>query len=103
MPTKKYKREHIATLPRQFGGEDRQRYDLTPHAFREAGITEQTFYCWRQEHRGLNLDQASRGPADKQGHHSKRQATKRASKTNLAKCGKSRTIVKRCLISSNPG
>jgi hypothetical protein len=34
MPTKKYKREQIATPPRQFGGEDRQRYD---HAARLPG------------------------------------------------------------------
>jgi hypothetical protein len=50
----------------------------TPHAFREAGITEQAFYCWHQQHRGLNLDQAGWGQPTKQGHHSKRRATTRA-------------------------
>ena len=47
------------------GGGDRQR-TTTPHAFPEAGITEQTFYCWRKEYSGLNLYQAGRGPATKQ-------------------------------------
>jgi len=31
-----------------------------PQAFREAGITEQTYYRWRKEYGGLKLDQARR-------------------------------------------
>ena len=33
---------------------------LTPQACREAGISEQTYYRWRKEYGGLNLDQAKR-------------------------------------------
>lgn len=32
----------------------------TPQACREAGITEQTYYRWRKEYRGLKLEQAKR-------------------------------------------
>ncbi len=32
----------------------------TPHACREAGITEQTYYRWRKEYGGLKLEQAIR-------------------------------------------
>ena len=32
----------------------------TPHASREAGITQQTFYRWRKEYSGLKLEQAKR-------------------------------------------
>jgi transposase-like protein len=32
----------------------------TPSAFRESGITEQTYYRWRKEYGGLQVDQARR-------------------------------------------
>jgi putative transposase len=32
----------------------------TPPACREAGLSEQTFYRWRKEYGGLQLDQAKR-------------------------------------------
>jgi transposase-like protein len=32
----------------------------TPHACRESGITEQTYYRWRKEYGGLKLEQAKR-------------------------------------------
>lgn len=32
----------------------------TPQACREAGLSEQTYYRWRQEYGGLKLDQAKR-------------------------------------------
>ncbi len=32
----------------------------TPHACREAGITEQTYHRWRKEYGGLKLEQAKR-------------------------------------------
>ena len=33
---------------------------MTPGACREAGITEQTYYRWRKEYGGLQVDQARR-------------------------------------------
>jgi len=33
---------------------------LTPQACREAGITEQSYYCWRKGYGGLKLQQARR-------------------------------------------
>jgi putative transposase len=59
MPTKRYKAEQIMSLLRQVevvvaNGQ------TTPQAWREAGITEQTFYRWRKEYGGLKLDQAKR-------------------------------------------
>jgi transposase-like protein len=38
----------------------------TPQACREAGISEQTFYRWREEYGGLRLDQAKRLKAPEQ-------------------------------------
>lgn len=32
----------------------------TPQACRSAGITDQTYYRWRKEYGGLNIDQAKR-------------------------------------------
>jgi putative transposase len=59
MPTKRYKAEQIMSLLRQVevvvaNGQ------TTPQAWRDAGITEQTFYRWRKEYGGLKLDQAKR-------------------------------------------
>jgi putative transposase len=59
MPTKSYKPEQIVSLLRQVevaigNGQ------TTKHACREVGITEQTFYRWRNEYGGLKLEQAKR-------------------------------------------
>ena len=59
MPTKKYKPEQIVSLLRQIevavaNGKS------TPQAWRDAGISEQSYYRWRKEYGGLRLDQAKR-------------------------------------------
>jgi putative transposase len=59
MPVKKYKAEHIVTLLKQIevavsNGKS------TPQACRDAGITDQTYYRWRNEYGRLKLDQAKR-------------------------------------------
>ncbi len=59
MPVKKYKPEQIVTLLRQVevgiaNGK------TTPQACKEAEITAQTYYRWRNEFGGLKLDQAKR-------------------------------------------
>jgi putative transposase len=59
MARRKYTVEEIVTVLRQVEiatGNGR----TTPHACREAGITEQTFYRWRKEYGGLKLEQAKR-------------------------------------------
>jgi len=59
MPMKWYKPEQIVSLLRQIevgiaNGK------TTPQACKEAEITQQTYYRWRKEYGGLNLDQAKR-------------------------------------------
>jgi putative transposase len=59
MAKRKYTAEEIVTVLRQVEvaiGNGK----TTPHACREAGITEQTFYRWRKEYGGLKLEQAKR-------------------------------------------
>jgi putative transposase len=56
---KKHSPEQIVSLLRQIevavaNGK------LTPSACRESGITEQTYYRWRKEYGGLQVDQARR-------------------------------------------
>jgi len=56
---KKHTPEQIVTLLREIevavaNGK------ATASAYRESGITEQTFYCWRKEYGGLKVDQAKR-------------------------------------------
>jgi putative transposase len=56
---KKYSAEQIVSLLRQIevgtaNGE------MTPQACKEVGITEQTYYRWRKEYGGLQVDQARR-------------------------------------------
>ncbi len=59
MPMQRYKPEQIVTLLRQIevavaSGK------APPQACKEAGIHTQTYYRWRKEYGGLNLDQAKR-------------------------------------------
>ena len=59
MPMIRYKPEQIVTLLRQIevaiaNGK------TTPQACKEAEITIQTYYRWREEYGGLKLDQAKR-------------------------------------------
>ena len=56
---KKYSAEQIVSLLRQIevGTANRK---MTPQACKEAGITEQTYYRWRKEYGGLQVDQARR-------------------------------------------
>ena len=59
MPIKRYKPEQIVTMLRQIevgiaNGK------TTPQACKEAEITEQTYYRWRKEFGGLQVDQARR-------------------------------------------
>ena len=59
MPIKRYKPEQIVTMLRQIevsiaNGK------TTPQACKEAEITIQTFYRWRKEYGGLQVDQAKR-------------------------------------------
>jgi putative transposase len=59
MAKRRYTAEEIVTVLRQVEvavGSGKP----TPHACREAGITEQTYYRWRKEYGGLKLEQAKR-------------------------------------------
>ena len=59
MSTKRYKPEQIVNLLRQIEVEIANG-KTTPQACRDAAITAQTDYRWRQEFGGLKLDQAKR-------------------------------------------
>lgn len=59
MARKRYTPEQIVSVIRQVevlvaNGK------ATDQACREAGIVEQTYYCWRKEYGGLKVDQARR-------------------------------------------
>ena len=59
MPIKRYKAEQIVTMLRQIevsiaNGK------TTPQACKEAEITVQTFYRWRKEYGGLQVEQAKK-------------------------------------------
>jgi putative transposase len=56
---KKHTAEQIVSLLRQIevGTANGK---MTPQACKEAGITEQTYYRWRKEYGGLQVDQARR-------------------------------------------
>jgi putative transposase len=56
---KKYSAEQIVSLLRQIevGTANGK---MTPQACKEVGITEQTYYRWRKEYGGLQVDQARR-------------------------------------------
>jgi putative transposase len=59
MAIKRYKQEQIVTLLRQIEVEVANG-KTTPQACKEAEITIQTYYRWRNEYGGLKLDQAKR-------------------------------------------
>src|ERR1700693_1255494 len=59
MPKKRFSAEQIVTLLRQIEVSMAQRKP-TPVACRDAGISLQSFYRWRKEYGGLEIDQAKR-------------------------------------------
>ena len=59
MPKKRFSAEQIVTLLRQIEVAMSQGKS-TSIACREAGISDQSFYRWRKEYGGLDLDQARR-------------------------------------------
>ena len=59
MPKKRFKAEQIVVLLRQIEVLMSQG-KAAPVACREAGISQQTYYRWRKEYGGLELDQARR-------------------------------------------
>ena len=59
MPKKKFSAEQIVTLLRQIEVSMGQGKSA-PIACREAGISQQSYYRWRKEYGGLDLDQARR-------------------------------------------
>jgi putative transposase len=56
---KKYTAEQIVSLLRQIE-EGTANGKMMPQACKEAGITEQTYYRWRKEYGGLQVNQARR-------------------------------------------
>ncbi len=59
MPKKRFSAEQIVTLLRQIEVSMAQGA-ATPVACRDAGISLQSFYRWRKEYGGLEIDQAKR-------------------------------------------
>jgi len=59
MPKKRFSAEQIVTLLRQIEVLLSQG-KAAPVACREAGISQQSYYRWRKEYGGLELDQAKR-------------------------------------------
>ena len=59
MPKKRFSAEQIVTLLRQIEVAMAQGKS-TAIACREAGISDQSYYRWRKEYGGLDLDQARR-------------------------------------------
>jgi len=59
MPKKRFSAEQIVTVLRQIEVLMSQR-KAAPVACREAGISQQSYYRWRKEYGGLELDQARR-------------------------------------------
>jgi transposase-like protein len=57
MPKKRFSAEQIVMLLRQIEVATAQGKSI-PVACREAGISDQSFYRWRREYGGLDLDQA---------------------------------------------
>jgi len=57
MPKKRFSPEQIVMLLRQIEVATAQGKSI-PVACREAGISDQSFYRWRKEYGGLDLDQA---------------------------------------------
>jgi len=59
MPKKRFSAEQIVTVLRQIEVLMAQGKP-TPEACREAGISQQSYYRWRKEYGGLEIDQAKR-------------------------------------------
>jgi putative transposase len=59
MPKKRFSAEQIVTLLRQIEVSMAQG-KATPIACRDAGISQQSYYRWRNEYGGLEIDQAKR-------------------------------------------
>lgn len=59
MPKKRFSAEQIVTLLRQIEVSMAQG-KATPIACRDAGIPQQSYYRWRKEYGGLEIDQAMR-------------------------------------------
>ena len=59
MPKKRFSAEQIVTLLRQIEVSMAQGKSV-PEACRDAGISQQSYYRWRKEYGGLELDQARR-------------------------------------------
>src|SRR5437588_11649448 len=59
MPKKRFSAEQIVTLLRQIEVSMAQG-KATPIACRDAGISQQSYYRWRKEYGGLEIDQAKR-------------------------------------------
>jgi transposase-like protein len=59
MPKKRFSAEQIVTVLRQIEVLMSQG-NAAPIACREAGISQQSYYRWRKEYGGLELDQARR-------------------------------------------
>jgi len=59
MPKKRFSAEQIVTLLRQIEVSMTQG-NPTPVACRNAGISQQSYYRWRKEYGGLEIDQAKR-------------------------------------------
>ena len=59
MPKKRFGAEQIVTLLRQIEVSMGQGKP-TPVACRDAGISQQSYYRWRKEYGGLEIDQAKR-------------------------------------------
>jgi hypothetical protein len=59
MPKKRFGAEQIVTLLRQIEVSMAQGKP-TPVACRDAGISQQSYYRWRKEYGGLEIDQAKR-------------------------------------------
>ena len=59
MPKKRFSAEQIVTVLRQIEALMSQG-KAAPVACREAGISQQSYYRWRKEYGGLELDQARR-------------------------------------------
>ena len=57
---KKHTPEQIVSLLRQIEVARSEREDDAGSVPKEAGITEQTYYRWRKEYGGLQVDQARR-------------------------------------------
>ena len=59
MPKKRFSAEQIVTLLRQIEVSMAQGKSA-PEACRDAGISQQSYYRWRKEYGGLEVDQAKR-------------------------------------------